>query len=76
VSRHTETAQPLTKNVKNFAVPGVNKAVLPKETWNVRNFGWFPSFLQGGPAAATITRRAAAETASVVSFINSKLLNK
>jgi len=76
VSCHTETAQPLTKNVKNFAVPGVAKAVLPKENWNVRNFGWFPSFLQGGPAAATITRRAAAETADVVSFINSELLNK
>ncbi len=76
VSCHTETAQPLTKNVKNFAVPGVAKAVLPKETWNVRNFGWFPSFLQGGPAAPTITRRTAAETADVVSFINSELLNK
>jgi hypothetical protein len=75
VSCHTETAQPLTKNVKNFAVPGVNKAVLPKENWNLRNFGWFPSFLQGG-VAPTITRRAAAETADVVSFINSQLLNK
>ncbi|WP_245288270.1 hypothetical protein [Bradyrhizobium sp. Ec3.3] len=76
VSCHTETAQPLTKNVKNFVVPGVARTVLPKENWNVRNFGWFPSFLQGGPAAATITRRAAAETADVVSFINSQLLNK
>jgi len=76
VSCHTETAQPLTKNVKNFVVPGVNKAVLPKENWNVRNFGWFPSFLQPGPVAPTITRRAAAETADVVSFINSQLLNK
>jgi hypothetical protein len=76
VSCHTETAQPLTKNVKNFAVSGVNKGVLPKENWNLRNFGWFPSFLQGGPVAATITRRAAAETADVVSFINSELLNK
>jgi hypothetical protein len=76
VSCHTETAQPLTRNVKNFAVSGVNKSVLPKETWNVRNFGWFPSFLQGGPAAPTITRRTAAETADVVSFVNSQLLNK
>jgi hypothetical protein len=75
VSCHTETAQPLAKNVKNFTVPGVSKKVLPKEDWNVRNFGWFPSFLQGG-AAATITRRTAAETAEVVSFINKELLNK
>ncbi|WOH80466.1 hypothetical protein RX327_32555 [Bradyrhizobium sp. BEA-2-5] len=76
VSCHTETAQPLARKVQNFAVPGVNRAVLPKEDWNVRNFGWFPSFLHGGPAAATITRRAAAETADVVAFINSQLLNK
>jgi hypothetical protein len=77
VSCHTETAQPLAKNVKNFTVPGVSKKVLPKETWNVRNFGWFPSFLQSdGGAAATITRRTAAETAEVVSFINKELLNK
>ncbi|QPF95090.1 hypothetical protein IC761_04950 [Bradyrhizobium commune] len=75
VSCHTETAQPLARNVKNFAVPGVSKAVLPKETWNVRNFGWFPSFQKGG-VAPTITRRAAAETADVVSFINSQLLDR
>lgn len=76
VSCHTETAQPLARKVQNFAVPGVNRAVLPKETWNVRNFGWFPSFLNGGPAAATITRRAAAETADGVAFINNRLLSK
>ncbi|MGY8666204.1 hypothetical protein Q3C01_28175 [Bradyrhizobium sp. UFLA05-109] len=76
VSCHTETAQPLARKVQNFGVPGVNRSVLPKETWNVRNFGWFPSFLNGGPAAATITRRAAVETAEVVAFINNQLLNK
>jgi hypothetical protein len=75
VSCHTETAQPMAKNIKNFKVAGVSAAVLPKETWNVRNFGWFPSFLRGG-VAPTITRRAAAETADVVSFVNSQLLNK
>ncbi|TWB51228.1 hypothetical protein [Bradyrhizobium sacchari] len=76
VSCHTETAQPLARKIPNFAAVGVNRAVWPKEDWNVRNFGWFPSFLHGGPAAATITRRAAAETADVVAFINSQLLNK
>ncbi|SCB51618.1 hypothetical protein GA0061098_10163 [Bradyrhizobium shewense] len=76
VSCHTETAQPLARKLQGFAVRGVNRAVLPKEDWNVRNFGWFPSFLHGGPAAATITRRAAAETADVVTFINGQLLNK
>ncbi|WP_407185373.1 hypothetical protein [Bradyrhizobium centrosematis] len=76
VSCHTETAQPLARKLPNFAVAGVNRAVWPKEDWNVRNFGWFPSFLHGGPAAATVTRRAAAETTDVVAFINSQLLNK
>lgn len=76
ISCHTETAQPLARNIQSFAVPGVNRAVLPKENWNVRNFGWFPSFLHGGPAAATITRRSATETADVVAFINSQLLNR
>lgn len=75
VSCHTETAQPLAKKVKNFAAPGINVAVLPKENWNVRNFGWFPSFFQN-TVAATITRRTANETAEVVSFVNSQLLNK
>jgi hypothetical protein len=75
VSCHTETAQPIARNIKSFTVPGVNAAVLPKENWNVRNFGWFPSFLKGG-VAPTITRRVAAETADVVAFVNSQLLNK
>lgn len=75
VSCHTETAQPLARKVKNFTVPGVSNAVWPKENWNVRNFGWFPSFLHGG-VAPTITRRTAAETADVVSFVNNQLLNK
>lgn len=75
VSCQTETAQPMARKVQGFAVSGVNRAVLPKEDWNVRNFGWFPSFLHGGPAAATITRRAVTETTEVVTFINSHLLN-
>jgi len=35
----------------------------------VRNFGWSPNLL--GPAHATATRRTAAETAAVLSYINS-----
>jgi hypothetical protein len=75
VSCHTETAQPIARNLRSSSVQGVSAAVLPKENWNVRNFGWFPSFLKGG-VAPTITRRAAAETADVVAFVNSQLLNK
>jgi hypothetical protein len=76
VSCHTDTAQPLKRLGKKFTVPTVAAAVLPKEDWNVRNFGWFTSFLRGGPAAPTATRRTAAETAEVVEFINREMLGK
>ena len=61
---------------QNFKVEGVAPAVLPKEDWNVRNFGWFTSFLKTGPAVPTATRRTATETAEVVEFINRELLGK
>jgi hypothetical protein len=76
ISCHTDTAQPLIRLGKKFTVPGVASAVLPKENWNVRNFGWFTSFLRGGPAVPTVTRRTATETAEVVEFINRELLDK
>jgi hypothetical protein len=76
ISCHTDTAQPLIRLGKKFTVPGVASAVLPKENWNVRNFGWFTSFLGGGPAVPTATRRTATETAEVVEFINRELLDK
>ncbi|HET9534605.1 MAG TPA: hypothetical protein VFP43_04560 [Mesorhizobium sp.] len=60
----------------DFTVDGVARAVLPKEDWNVRNFGWFKSFLNMGPAVPTATRRTATETAEVVEFINRELLGK
>ena len=47
-----------------------------KRDWNVRNFGWFKSFLNMGPAVPTATRRTATETAEVVEFINRELLGK
>jgi hypothetical protein len=76
ISCHTDTAQPLKRLGNNFTVPAVAAAVLPKEDWNVRNFGWFTSFLRGGPAVPTATRRTATETAEVVEFINRELLGK
>jgi hypothetical protein len=75
VSCHTDTRQAMDR-VKNFTVPGVNPQVLPKENWNVRNFGWFPSFFRPGIIDATVTRRTATETAEVVAFINKELLGK
>ena len=76
VSCHTDTAQPLQRLGKKFTVPGVAPAVLPKEDWNVRNFGWFTSAQNPGPAVPTVTRRTATETAEVVEFINRELLGK
>ena len=76
ISCHTDTAQPLVRFGNNFKVEGVATAVLPKEDWNVRNFGWFTSFLNKGPAVPTATRRTATETAEVVEFINRELLGK
>jgi hypothetical protein len=71
VSCHTETR--LARDILKITnVPGIDSAALPKDTWNVRNFGWSPA----GELQATVTRRTAAETAAVVTFINSELLAK
>jgi hypothetical protein len=74
VSCHTETRRAMDlQNVKD--IPGIDPAVLPRGQWDIRNFGWSPT---GGknPAVATVTRRAANETAAVAAFINSELLPK
>ena len=71
VSCHTETR--LARDILKITnVPGIDPAALPKDSWNVRNFGWSPA----GGWQATVTRRTAAETAAVVTFINSGLLAK
>jgi hypothetical protein len=75
VSCHTDTRQAMDR-IKDFVVPGVATQVLPKENWNVRNFGWFPSFFRSGAVEATVTRRTATETDEVVAFINKELLGK
>lgn len=74
VSCHTETRRAMDlQSVKD--IPGIDPAVLPRGQWDIRNFGWSPT---GGknPAVATVTRRAANETAAVAAFINSELLPK
>jgi hypothetical protein len=71
VSCHTETRRTMElPNSKN--IPGIDTAALPKDSWNVRNFGWSPA----GGLQATVTRRTAAETAAVITFINSELISK
>lgn len=72
VSCHTETRRAMDlQNVKD--IPGINPAALPNGQWNIRNFGWSPS---GKGVQATVTRRTANETASVVTFLNAELLAK
>jgi len=70
VSCHTETRRAMDL-LKVTDIPGVNQTALPNGQWNIRNFGWSPS-TKG--VQATVTRRTAAETAAVVTFINSELL--
>jgi hypothetical protein len=76
VSCHTDTRRAMDRFGNNFSVKGVAQEVLPKEDWNVRNFGWFTSFFRGGPAEPTVTRRTATETAEVVDFINKNMLGR
>jgi hypothetical protein len=69
VSCHTETQRTIT--MLKPKIPGIDPTALPKDPWNVRNFGWSPA----GGLQATVTRRTAAETAAVVAFINSNMLD-
>ncbi len=70
VSCHTETQRTITM-LKPKEIPGIDPTALPKDPWNVRNFGWSPA----GGLQATVTRRTAAETAAVVAFVNSNMLD-
>lgn len=49
-------------------VSGVDPSVLPSDSWNVRNFGWFPSF--NGSVVPTATQRTANESAESADAIN------
>jgi hypothetical protein len=73
VSCHTETRRTMDL-LKVRAVPGINPAALPNGQWDVRNFGWGDAGKAG--MQATVTRRTANETTAVVTFINSRMLDK
>lgn len=53
----------------------IDPDVLPIQLWNVRNFGWFPSFLNEG-VFATATRRTAKETEEVLDAVISLLAQR
>ncbi len=74
VSCHTESSQAKLLN-PDLSFPDLDPQMLPKESWNVRNFGWFPSFFRG-TVEPTITRRTASETSEAVAFINKHFLEE
>jgi len=73
ISCHTETRRAMDL-LKVTNIQGIDTAALPHGQWDVRNFGWSPT--PKGAAQATVTRRTAAETAAVVTFVNSEVLPK
>ena len=73
VSCHTETRREMDILGTDQIDAPVDPDVLPTELWNVRNFGWFPSFLNRGVLKATATRRTATETEEVVEAVNAML---
>ena len=54
--------------------PGLSTDVLPNGQYNVRNFGWSPPI--EGPVRGTATRRTAAETNAVVTWVNANMLKE
>ncbi|MEP3655632.1 MAG: hypothetical protein ABJO36_12115 [Litorimonas sp.] len=87
VSCHTETRKQIdqmpTRSEKNAMMNqiadnfGIHPAVMPHGDWNVRVMGWAPiDELNNTPGAhATISRRAATETAEVVECFHSEKWN-
>jgi hypothetical protein len=57
--------------VPSIGISSVDEGLLPKDRWNVRNFGWFPV----GPLTATATMRTANEAAESAEYINREYLN-
>lgn len=69
VSCHTETHREIELlGTKSFE--GIADNVLPKEAWNIRNFGWFRSEFVQTEVLPTVTRRTQKETEEVVICVN------
>jgi hypothetical protein len=81
VSCHSESARRVAFNIvaankglhynPPAGISSVDISLLPKDNWNVRNFGWFPKGLTVVP---TVTMRTANEAADSVDFINRNYL--
>jgi hypothetical protein len=80
VSCHTETtrrnnitglvSQPGVAFTQPSGISKVAPALLPKDKWNLRNFGWGFAFFENKTFKPTITQRAANEAAESADFIN------
>jgi hypothetical protein len=80
VSCHTEStrrnamgnilSQPGTAFKPAVGISGVSEDVLPKDTWNLRNFGWGFNFHDGQTFHPTVSQRAANEAAESADYIN------
>lgn len=75
VSCHTDTRR-LLNRFSDRKIDNIAPAVLPKDDWNVRNFGWFTLAFRTDPAVATVTRRTATETVEVLEFLNKEVVGK
>lgn len=80
VSCHTEStrrnavgnlaSQPGTAFKLGPGISGVSADVLPKDLWNLRNFGWGFNFFSGQVFMPTVSQRAANEAAESADYIN------
>jgi hypothetical protein len=80
VSCHTEStrrsamgnlaSQPGTAFKLGPGISGVSVDVLPKDRWNLRNFGWGFNFFSGQVFVPTVSQRAANEAAESADYIN------
>jgi hypothetical protein len=80
VSCHSESARRSVLNIvaahkdlqysPPIGISTVDSGLLPKDNWNVRNFGWFPK----GTTVPTVTMRTANEAAESADFINRNYL--
>lgn len=82
ISCHTESRRRMKLNIAEGAfafkpgadISGVSPDVLPKDDWNLRNFGWFQVETGDGPATPTATKRTANESAEAAETLNREYL--
>jgi len=77
IRRHELGLPPSSANIvfpRPDGISGVAQSVLPKDSWNVRNFGWGLHLFTTHVFTPTVSQRAANEAAASADFINRKYL--